>query len=33
MAYNFKEVENKWQNKWYSEGTFFAQNDMTKKKW
>ena len=33
MAYNFKEVENKWQNKWYSEGTFFAKNDTTKKKW
>ncbi len=33
MAYNFKEVEKKWQNKWYSEGTFFAKNDTTKKKW
>ena len=33
MAYNFKEVENKWQNKWYSEGTFFAKNDSQKKKW
>ena len=33
MSYNFKEVENKWQNKWYSEGTFFAKNDSQKKKW
>ena len=31
--YNFKEVENKWQKKWYSEGTFNAKNDFTKKKW
>ena len=33
MAYNFKEVEKKWQNKWYTEGTFNAKNDYTKKKW
>ena len=34
MAYNFKEVEEKWQNKWYKEGTFNAKQDFTnKKKW
>jgi len=33
MAYNFKEVEKKWQNKWYTEGTFFATDDFSKKKW
>ena len=34
MAYNFREVELKWQNKWYSEGTFNAKQDFTnKKKW
>ena len=33
MSYNFKEVEKKWQNKWYTEGTFNAKNDFTKKKW
>ena len=33
MAYNFKEVEKKWQNKWYTEGTFNAKDDYTKKKW
>ena len=33
MAYNFKEVEKKWQNKWYTEGTFNAKNDYTLKKW
>ncbi len=34
MAYNFKEVEEKWQKKWYSEGTFYAKQDYTnKKKW
>ena len=34
MAYNFKEVEEKWQKKWYSEGTFNAKQDYTnKKKW
>ena len=34
MAYNFKEVEQKWQNKWYTEGTFNAKNDFkNKKKW
>ena len=34
MAYNFKEVEEKWQNKWYKEGTFNAKQDFkNKKKW
>lgn len=33
MSYNFKEIEKKWQNKWYSEGTFNAKNDYTMKKW
>ena len=33
MSYNFKEIEKKWQNKWYSEGTFYAKDDETKKKW
>ena len=34
MAYNFKEVEEKWQKKWYKEGTFNAKQDFTNmKKW
>ena len=33
MAYNFKEVEKKWQLKWDEEGTFNAPNDYKKKKW
>ena len=34
MAYNFKEVEKKWQDKWEKEGTFNAKNDYSnKKKW
>ena len=33
MAYNFKEVEKKWQLKWDEEGTFNASNDYKKKKW
>ena len=34
MAYNFREIEAKWQNKWYTEGTFNASQDFTnKKKW
>ncbi len=34
MAYNFKEVENKWQKKWEKEGTFNASNDFKNpKKW
>ena len=33
MGYDFSKVEKKWQKKWYSEGTFNAKNDYTKKKW
>lgn len=33
MAYNFKEVEKKWQDKWEKEGTFNAKQDYSKKKW
>ena len=34
MAYNFKEVEKKWQSKWEKEGTFNAKSDYSnKKKW
>ncbi len=33
MAYNFKEVEKKWQTKWEKEGTFNAKDDYTLKKW
>ena len=33
MAYNFKEVEKKWQEKWDKEGTFNAKDDYTMKKW
>ena len=33
MAYNFKQVEKKWQLKWDKEGTFNASNDYKKKKW
>ncbi len=34
MAYNFKEIEQKWQNKWEKEGTFSASTDYkNQKKW
>ncbi|MCI8699762.1 MAG: leucine--tRNA ligase [Clostridia bacterium] len=33
MAYNFMEIEKKWQDKWYKEGTFNAKIDHTKEKW
>lgn len=33
MSYNFKNIEKKWQDKWEKEGTFYAKNDDTKKKW
>ncbi len=34
MAYNFKEVEKKWQDKWEKEGTFQAKQDFCNpKKW
>ncbi len=29
MDYNFKEIEKKWQDKWYSENTFAAKDDFT----
>lgn len=33
MAYDFKTVEKKWQDKWEKKGTFNAKNDYTMKKW
>ncbi|MDR0978469.1 MAG: leucine--tRNA ligase [Lachnospiraceae bacterium] len=33
MAYNFKDIEKKWQDKWDKEGTFNAENSFSKKKW
>lgn len=33
MGYNFKEIEKKWQGKWYSEGTFYAKENSNQKKW
>ena len=33
MAYNFKEIEKKWQNKWEKEGTFNAKENYSMKKW
>ncbi len=33
MSYNFKEVEEKWQSKWYTEGTFNAKQEFDKPKW
>ena len=33
MAYDFKEIEKKWQEKWDNEGTFNAKDDYTMKKW
>ncbi len=33
MSYNFKNVEEKWQKKWYEEGTFNAKDDYSMKKW
>ena len=34
MSYNFSKVEEKWQKKWYKEGTFNAKNDFKNpKKW
>ena len=31
--YDFKNIEKKWQDKWYKEGTFNAKDDKTMKKW
>lgn len=33
MSYDFKRIEKKWQNKWEKEGTFYAKEDYTMKKW
>ena len=33
MVYDFKNIDKKWQDKWYSEGTFNAKDDKTLKKW
>lgn len=33
MSYDFKKIEKKWQNKWEKEGTFYAKEDYTMKKW
>ena len=33
MGYNFKDIEKKWQNKWYTEGTFYAKENTNQKKW
>ncbi len=33
MGYNFKEIEKKWQEKWYREGTFYAKDNPSQKKW
>ena len=29
MEYNFKQIESKWQNVWYSQNTFAAKQDFT----
>ena len=33
MGYNFKDIEKKWQDKWYSEGTFYAKDNKSMPKW
>ena len=33
MAYNFRKIEKKWQEKWYAEGTFNAKANTDQKKW
>lgn len=33
MDYNFREIEKKWQEKWYNEGTFNAKDNFDTKKW
>lgn len=33
MDYNFREIEKKWQKKWYNEGTFNAKDNFDTKKW
>ncbi len=32
MEYNYKQIEKKWQDKWYTENTFKAEDDFTKPK-
>ncbi len=32
MEYNYKQIEKKWQDKWYAENTFKASDDFTKPK-
>ena len=32
MEYNYKQIEKKWQDKWYTENTFAASDDFTKPK-
>ena len=29
MEYNFKEIESKWQNVWYTQNTFAAKQDFS----
>jgi len=33
MAYNYKQIEKKWQDKWEKEGTFYAREDYSLPKW
>ena len=33
MAYNFRKIEKKWQEKWYAEGTFNTKANTDQKKW
>jgi len=33
MAYSYKQIEKKWQDKWESEATFHAKDDITLPKW
>ena len=33
MKYEFSRIEKKWQKKWYDEGTFYAKDDYSMKKW
>ena len=33
MAYDFKNIEQKWQKYWEDNKTFSASNDYTKEKW
>ena len=33
MEYNFKEIESKWQNVWYTQNTFAAKQDFCRSSW